>query len=469
MAFIDSKNQTAGSNTQQQPAAKETKPAVELAVFNLASLTHTEDHKFIAHQIQNYLQACGNTSLEQIKASANVPTVANIFALSGSVLDLILLATEPKQAEAGVQQSALLSMNLIGLFLQPNTEAHVRMALRPMLGLMAECLYPANGKIKEADLRRMQLHLNAQMAGDLEKFLQETQGKLSGLLSSATTLGTSILQAFSSSAVAGLPSVASAGATAEKRDPSKQFSNWAQPLIDLLGTPAQADMTAKMTPNIATRLTEEVLKATPQLATVIQQQSNAGTQYSLAWLIQETLKAIQTQGKKATASVPLNQTGEHEQHINGDILEFVTLQPDALNDPPCPDTDTQTGHSISYSIGAERVNHSDFYLPKVDFAFSRQYNSQMNEFDHSMIGARWMMPFSNIIIQNSRGYLFIDGKGRKHQLPTSIVYATYQVPFEGFSIAPHDDGDLLLNFGSDWNFHFHSFNAGKHYHLVQQF
>jgi hypothetical protein len=40
-------------------------------------------------------------------------------------------------------------------------------------------------------------------------------------------------------------------------------------------------------------------------------------------------------GKKATASVPLNQTGEHEQHINGDILEFVTLQPDALNDPIC--------------------------------------------------------------------------------------------------------------------------------------
>ena len=473
MAFIDSKNQTAGSNTQQQPTAKETKPAVELAVFNLASLTHTEDHKFIAHQIQNYLQACGNTSLEQIKASANVPTVANIFALSGSVLDLILFATEPKQAEAGVQQSALLSMNLIGLFLQPNTEAHVRMALRPMLGLMAECLYPANGKIKEADLRRMQLHLNAQMAGDLEKFLQETQGKLSGLLSSATTLGTSILQAFSSSAVAGLPSVASAGATAEKRDPSKQFSNWAQPLIDLLGTPAQADMTAKMTPNIATRLTEEVLKATPHLATVIQQQSNAGTQYSLAWLIQETLKAIQTQGKKATASVPLNQTGEHEQHINGDILEFVTLQPDALNDPICAtlvqDQSSKTDKSISYAIGAERVNHSDFYLPKVGFAFSRQYNSQMNEFDHSMIGARWMMPFSNVIIQNQNGYLFIDSNGRKHQLPASIVYETYQVPFEGFSVAPHDDGDLLLNFGSDWNFHFHSFNAGKHYHLVQQF
>lgn len=476
MAFIDSKNQTAGSNIQQQPAAKETKPAVELAVFNLASLTHTEDHKFIAHQIQNYLQACGNTSLEQIKASASVPTVANIFALSGSVLDLILFATEPKQAEAGVQQSALLSMNLIGLFLQPNTEAHVRMALRPMLGLMAECLYPANGKIKEADLRRMQLHLNAQMAGDLEKFLQETQGKLSGLLSSATTLGTSILQAFSSSAVAGLPSVASAGATAEKRDPSKQFSNWAQPLIDLLGTPAQADMTAKMTPNIATRLTEEVLKATPQLATVIQQQSNAGTQYSLAWLIQETLKVIKTQGKKATASVPLNQTGEHEQHINGDILEFVTLQPDALNDPICATkladsmpSDSATTHSISYAIGAERVNHSDFYLPKVGFAFSRQYNSQMNEFDHSMIGARWMMPFSNVIIQNQNGYLFIDSNGRKHQLPASIVYEKYYVPFEGFSVAPHDDGDLLLNFGSDWNFHFHSFNAGKHYHLVQQF
>ncbi|WP_336933643.1 RHS repeat-associated core domain-containing protein [Acinetobacter bereziniae] len=472
MAFIDSKNQTAGSNTTETSRTNNTKPAVELAVFNLASVTHTEDHKFIAHQIQKYLQACGNTSLEQIKASANVPTVANIFALSGSVLDLILFAAEPKQADAGVQQAALLSMNLIGLFLQPNTEAHVRMALRPMLGLMAECLYPANGKIKEADLRRMQLHLNAQMAGDLEKFLQETQAKLTGLLSSATTLGSSILQAFTTSVAGGLPSIASAGATAEKRDPNLQFSNWAQPLIDLLGAPAQADMTAKISAPHLT-LQTEVQKAAPLLATAIQQQSNAGTRYSLAWLIQETLNAIQTQGKKATASVPLNQTGEHEQHINGDILEFVTLQPDALNDPICAtlieDQSSKTEHSISYAIGAERVNHADFYLPKLGFVFSRQYNSQMDEFDYSMIGARWMMPFSNVIIHNAHGYLFIDSNGRKHQLPASIVYENYQVPFEGFSVAPYEQGDLLLNFGSDWNFHFHSFNAGKHYHLVQQF
>ncbi|WP_252715440.1 RHS repeat-associated core domain-containing protein [Acinetobacter bereziniae] len=472
MAFIDSKNQTAGSNTTETSRTNNTKPAIELAVFNLASVTHTEDHKFIAHQIQKYLQACGNTSLEQIKASANVPTVANIFALSGSVLDLILFAAEPKQADAGVQQAALLSMNLIGLFLQPNTEAHVRMALRPMLGLMAECLYPANGKIKEADLRRMQLHLNAQMAGDLEKFLQETQAKLAGLLSSATTLGSSILQAFTSSVAGGLPSIASAGTTAEKRDPNLQFSNWAQPLIDLLGAPAQADMTAKISAPHLT-LQTEVQKAAPLLATAIQQQSNAGTRYSLAWLIQETLNAIQTQGKKATASVPLNQTGEHEQHINGDILEFVTLQPDALNDPICAtlieDQSSKTEHSISYAIGAERVNHADFYLPKLGFAFSRQYNSQMDEFDYSMIGARWMMPFSNVIIHNAQGYLFIDSNGRKHQLPASIVDERYQVPFEGFSVAPYEQGDLLLNFGSDWNFHFHSFNAGKHYHLVQQF
>ncbi|MBJ9951414.1 RHS repeat protein, partial [Acinetobacter bereziniae] len=307
---------------------------------------------------------------------------------------------------------------------------------------------------------------------DLEKFLQETQAKLTGLLSSATTLGSSILQAFTSSVAGGLPSIASAGATAEKRDPNLQFSNWAQPLIDLLGAPAQADMTAKISAPHLT-LQTEVQKAAPLLATAIQQQSNAGTRYSLAWLIQETLNAIQTQGKKATASVPLNQTGEHEQHINGDILEFVTLQPDALNDPICAtlieDQSSKTEHSISYAIGAERVNHADFYLPKLGFAFSRQYNSQMDEFDYSMIGARWMMPFSNVIIHNAHGYLFIDSNGRKHQLPASIVYENYQVPFEGFSVAPYEQGDLLLNFGSDWNFHFHSFNAGKHYHLVQQF
>ncbi len=55
------------------------------------------------------------------------------------------------------------------------------MALRPLLGLMAECLYPQNGKVQEADIRRMSLHLNAQMAGDIEKFLTETQAKLTYL------------------------------------------------------------------------------------------------------------------------------------------------------------------------------------------------------------------------------------------------------------------------------------------------
>jgi hypothetical protein len=54
----------------------------------------------------------------------------------------------------------------------------------------------------------------------------------------------------------------------------------------------------------------------------------------------------------------------------------------------------------------------------------------MNEFDYSMIGARWMMPFSNVIIHNAQGYLFIDSNGRKHQLPASIVYERYQVPLK---------------------------------------
>ncbi len=56
----------------------------------------------------------------------------------------------------------------------------------------------------------------------------------------------------------------------------------------------------------------------------------------------------------------LNQTGEHEQHTTGDTLEFLTLQADALNNPPCQGADSQSKHSISYSIGAERVNHTDF-------------------------------------------------------------------------------------------------------------
>ncbi|OCZ52662.1 RHS repeat-associated core domain-containing protein [Acinetobacter seifertii] len=458
----------ANENTQHKEIKKQ--PTVELAVFNLNSVTDVADLQMIASQIQLYLQVCGNTSLEQIKSKANITTVANIFALTGSVLDLMLYATDKKTGEAAAQRGALLAANLIGLFSEPNNEAHARMALRPMFGLMAECLYRENGKIKETDIKRLGLHLNAMIAGDLEKFLKETQAKLGSLLTSATTLGVTILQSMATPATginAGITTVA--GASAEKRDPKLKFSNWAVPLIDLLGKPSQADLTPKIQPNITSRLQQEATQAIAALSQTLQQQANAGQKYTLAWLLQETLKAIQALENKGSASVPINQTGEYERHTKGDTLEFVSLQADALNAPPCEGPDSQSGKSISYSIGAERVQHADFYLPKIGFSFIRQYNSQMDEFDQSMVGARWMMPFSNMIQQTAQGYLFIDSKGRKHQLPSSITLETYEVPYEGIIVQPLKNGDLVLNFGGDWIFQFHQFSVGQPYQLIQQF
>lgn len=375
-----------------------------------------------------------------------------------------------KTGDAAVQRGALLAANLIGLFSEPNNEAHARMALRPMFGLMAECLYRENGKIKETDIKRLGLHLNAMIAGDLENFLKETQAKLSSLLISATTLGVTILQSMATPATginAGISTAA--GASAEKRDPKLKFTNWAVPLIDLLGKPSQANLTPKIQPNITSRLQQEATQAIAALSQTLQQQANAGQKYTLAWLLQEALKAIQALENKGNASVPVNQTGEYERHTKGDTLEFVSLQADALNAPPCEGADSQSGKSISYSIGAERVQHADFYLPKIGFSFIRQYNSQMDEFDQSMVGARWMMPFSNMIQRTAQGYLFIDSKGRKHQLPASITFETYEVPYEGIIVQPLKNGDLVLNFGGDWTFQFHQFSVGQPYQLIQQF
>ncbi|CAM0785205.1 RHS repeat protein [Acinetobacter baumannii] len=458
----------AKENTQQKEIKRQ--PAVELAVFNLNSVTDVADLQMIASQVQLYLQVCGNTTLEQIKSKANITTVANIFALTGSVLDLMLYATDKKTGDAAVQRGALLAANLIGLFSEPNNEAHARMALRPMFGLMAECLYRENGKIKETDIKRLGLHLNAMIAGDLENFLKETQAKLSSLLISATTLGVTILQSMATPATginAGISTAA--GASAEKRDPKLKFTNWAVPLIDLLGKPSQANLTPKIQPNITSRLQQEATQAIAALSQTLQQQANAGQKYTLAWLLQEALKAIQALENKGNASVPVNQTGEYERHTKGDTLEFVSLQADALNAPPCEGADSQSGKSISYSIGAERVQHADFYLPKIGFSFIRQYNSQMDEFDQSMVGARWMMPFSNMIQRTAQGYLFIDSKGRKHQLPASITFETYEVPYEGIIVQPLKNGDLVLKFGGDWTFQFHQFSVGQPYQLIQQF
>lgn len=458
----------AKENTQQKEIKKQ--PAVELAVFNLNSVTDVADLQMVASQVQRYLQVCGNTSLEQIKSKANITAVANIFALTGSVLDLMLFATDKKTGDAAVQRGALLAANLIGLFSEPSNEAHARMALRPMFGLMAQCLYRENGKIKETDIKRLGLHLNAMIAGDLENFLKETQAKLSTLLASATPLGVTILQSMATPPTnINVGITTAAGASAEKRDPKLKFTNWAVPLIDLLGKPSQANLTPKIQPNITSRLQHEATQAIAALGQALQQQANASQKYTLAWLLQETLKAIQALENKGNASVPINQTGEYERHTKGDTLEFVSLQADALNAPPCEGPDSQSGKSISYSIGAERVQHADFYLPKIGFSFIRQYNSQMDEFDQSMVGARWMMPFSNMIQQNAQGYLFIDSKGRKHQLPASITFETYEVPYEGIIVQPLKNGDLVLNFGGNWSFQFHQFSVGQPYQLIQQF
>ena len=88
--------------------SEQKKPAVELAVFNLESITEVTDLQLIAKQIQQYLFVRGKTNLEQLQTHAYIPTVANIFALTGSVLDLLLYITDKKTGDAGIQQTALL-------------------------------------------------------------------------------------------------------------------------------------------------------------------------------------------------------------------------------------------------------------------------------------------------------------------------------------------------------------------------
>ncbi|TCM61179.1 YD repeat-containing protein [Acinetobacter calcoaceticus] len=82
------------------------------------------------------------------------------------------------------------------------------------------------------------------------------------------------------------------------------------------------------------------------------------------------------------------------------------------------------------------------------------------------MGARWMTPFSTQIIQSETGFILMDGKGRKHRLPNSILTEAYDVPYEGISINVLENSNLIVNFGSAWYFHFQSFDQGLSYQLV---
>lgn len=452
--FILKMNQSMNNKDQQA--------AIELAVFNLGSVTHLNDHQMMANQIQSYLQICGNSSLQQVQGSANVPMVANIFALTGSVLDLMLYATQPFKDDAGIQQAAMLAANLIGLFLSPQNEAHARIALRPMFGLMAECLYKKDGKLRDSDLKRLELHLNDHIAGDLGEFLLDTKGKLGGLLASASSLGSTILTTIATSGAGVSLGVAAGGASADTRDPKEQFNNWVSPLLDLISVPSQADLRPKIDVKGNSHLQVSASLALATLGGVIAQQSS-GQKYTLSWLLDQTLNAFKDFKKQGNASVPINQTGEYERHTKGDTLEFVTLQTNALNNPPCAHG---TGQDISYALGTERVNHRDFFLPQLGFSFNRLYSSQLTELDSSTIGARWMTPFSHLIFAQENGFILLDDKGRKIRLPSSILTQPYDVPYEDIHTDILDNGNVTVSFGGDWQFEFQRFHEELIYHLV---
>ncbi|WP_277090328.1 RHS repeat protein [Acinetobacter gerneri] len=420
----------------------------DLAIFNLDGVTDPSDLKKCALQIQSYLKLCGDTSLEKIQSSADVTTVANIFALTGSVLDLILYSVSPKQDDDGVKQVALLAINLIGLFPDPQNEAFTRVALRPMLGLMAECLYKKKGKIRQSDIKRMQLHLNHQIAGDLGKFIDETQGRIGELLASAATLAVQILQSIANPTFGIAIGAASSGASADTRDPDQQFTNWAKPLSELAATSTFVPIS--INPLQISRLQLEASEAISSVTSVINAQSS-GDKYSIAWLIAETKKVLAGMKNKGTANVPINQTGEYERETNGQTLEFVSLQADALLEPPCPDSETNsTSNRISFSMGTEKVSHSDFYIPEIDFTYNRLYSSQLLELDQSVVGSRWMMPFSNIIKKQDEHYVYIDGRARTHYVPKSILKKAYEIPYEGIKITAVEEDILCIDSGDGW-------------------
>ena len=127
-------------------------------------------------------------TLERISGVAgSVPMAGNIIALVDALGDVVALARsnvlEPFDC-------ASFGLNLIGLVASPASMTAARMALRPMLFIVRQ-----EGKraLGDALMELMAGHLNADIVGSLDDFVEQSQGNLKEALAQAAILGEQII------------------------------------------------------------------------------------------------------------------------------------------------------------------------------------------------------------------------------------------------------------------------------------
>jgi RHS repeat-associated protein len=432
----------------------------------------------------------GYVTLERLTmVLGSIPIVGNIMALVDVFLDIINIVE--KKAKDGVEAFLTwvsLGINLIGLIPLPPTMAAARMSLRPTLHLVRQQLKTAASNLGETIVVVLVGHLNATIMGELDKFIDGAISLLEDMLKRCANLADQIVDNLVDilRRVLGqkdLFTVARPGAAETKVHDPKTQSTWNRMWgAAVRYTKESANYVAKaaasqLPAGVASRVNgviAQMLDFKRLLRGQLSKLADREAQASIMWLLHKLKAALLRKRGQRAAIVPPAKGAQAEKDKPGDALGHINKQAPARNDPGCRNRPARAavGGSISLATGSESFVHTDFVLSApLSISWSRVYRSQLDAYDGSVLGARWITPYTTRIDIAPHGALVYHGvDGRSHAYPMLAVGQVHRDAIEDLTLSRLSDTLLTLDFGKqgDWQEIYERVQGQPCYRLVAQ-
>ncbi|MGY1893448.1 DUF6531 domain-containing protein, partial [Pseudomonas sp. SDT291_1_S447] len=389
----------------------------------------------------------GVVTLDRIKNYAGfLPVVGNIMALVDALSDIVTLS-DAKQRD--LLTWASLGINLIGVLPLPPSMAAARMTLRPTLFLVRQEMR-ASGKLllSTSVIEVLVGHLNASIIGTLDDFVEQAKGKLPGILADAGKLGEEIINEIATGIettalgrfdAKGDLEEASARASVGRgqllNDPLATADNFLAAANSALKAAGKGLANSVAQNLVSTKLQTQITTETgklramgPELRTQLSKLDDKNVQNSIGWLLQILSSAVILWRKRnahgQNAAVHTEKTGKATHTAAEGELGANNKQAPAKSAPnpekgPCK---CATEFSINFALGSESLSHTDFSLPgPFPIEWTRTYNSRLDTYDQSELGARWISEFTTRFDCVDDGLTFYSADGRDHSYPLPKV------------------------------------------------
>ncbi len=438
----------------------------------------------------------GYITLDRLLTVAGaLPIVGNVLAAIDAVCDVIALIKNRSQSTAETLLDWVsLGINLIGIIPIPPGTAAARMSLRPALHLVRSKLKQAGADLGEAVVVLLADHLNATIAGEIDKFVQGAKAKLPGVLDECGKMAQGLAgsmsgalrrlatgQVFDTTVVPEPPRhdpearyASLWGAIGWFRDTAVRTAQGAAnavggAVMQHTGLGAEA---GRQLQHWAGRLDALGADAKQKLKGL----GDAGTSMTIGWLLARLEAAVlrfAARKRPGMANVNASTTARHDRQkgegqLEGRNNELVKGVGEANRCKNC--AKDATGGSIRFATGSETLLHTDFSLPgHLPIVWQRCYHSRLGACDHprhragridtaqpAYLGARWTTPYTTRIEQQPDGSLhYLAADGRTHRFPALAGPVdgqpgqTHHDPIEDLTLGRGNDGLLILSHGRE--------------------